>query len=87
MTTFNVRTLASRAAQRLAEHRSKTEARGSALSTEPLPMDAFAGVDTGSMRTLSHSEESCPKSRMGRFLEKIRGRFSKRLAKREVIDE
>ncbi|OOF91285.1 hypothetical protein ASPCADRAFT_57292 [Aspergillus carbonarius ITEM 5010] len=87
MTTFNVRTLASRAAQRLAEHRSKTEARGSALSTEPLPMDAFAGVDTGSMRTLSHSEESCPKSRMGRFLEKIRGRFSKRLAKREAIDE
>ncbi|BCR99047.1 BRcat and Rcat domain-containing protein [Aspergillus luchuensis] len=88
MTAFNVKDLAARAAQRLAEHRQKTEARGSTFSTEPLPMDRVSSLDTNSMRTMSHSEdEHRHKSKMSRLVQKVRGRFSKRLAKREVIDE
>ena len=88
MTAFNVKDLAARAAQRLAEHRQKSEARGSTFSTEPLPMDRVSSLDTNSMRTMSHSEdEHRHKSKMSRLVQKVRGRFSKRLAKREVIDE
>ncbi|PYH97465.1 hypothetical protein BO71DRAFT_373260 [Aspergillus ellipticus CBS 707.79] len=90
MPAFNIRTLASRATQRLAEERPGLEAgRGAAVldgafGTEPAPVDAF---DAGSARSLPYSEGQGLRSRMSRFLAKIRGRFTKRHARREATDE
>ncbi|PWY64756.1 hypothetical protein BO70DRAFT_192379 [Aspergillus heteromorphus CBS 117.55] len=90
MPAFNIRALASRATQRLAEKRPSPEvgrgtaALNGAFTTEPAPADV---LEVGSMRSQSHSEGHGPKPRMSRFLAKIRGKFTKHLAKGEAMDE